>query len=251
MLAANVCAAEFLETHKQKFLYRVHEGPTPEKLEALREFLKSFGLQLKGGDKPHPKDYANLIEASRDLPEAILIQNVLLRSLRQAVYSPENKGHFGLAYEAYAHFTSPIRRYPDLLVHRAIKIALKGRKEVLKANFVDLGHRCSESERRADEATREVDAWLKCHFMKDKVGNRYKGTVSAATGFGLFISLDGLYVEGLLHVSELGRDYFRFDPVKHQLLGERSKQRYRIGDKIDVRVARVDIESNKMDLVLA
>ena len=250
MLAANVCTANFLLESEHATLFRVHEGPTPEKLKALREFLKGFGLQLGGGEKPRPLDYANLLASVKHRPDLGLLQTVLLRSLRQAVYSPENAGHFGLAYEAYAHFTSPIRRYPDLLVHRAIKAVLEKRRYT-GANWVEVGRHCSETERRADEATREVDAWLKCHYVRNRVGEEFAGTITAATGFGIFVSLDMLFVEGLIHVSELGRDYFQFDAIRHQLLGERTGQRYRIGDKLSVRVARVDLETSRIDLVLA
>ena len=250
MLAANVCAANFLKEHEHSTLFRVHEGPTPEKLKALREFLKGFGLQLGGGDKPRPLDYANLLASIRHRPDVGLLQTVMLRSLRQAVYSPDNEGHFGLAYEAYAHFTSPIRRYPDLLVHRAIKAVL-GRRKYSASKWDEAGRHCSETERRADEATREVDAWLKCHYVRDRVGEEFEGTVTAATGFGIFVALDALYVEGLVHVSELGRDYFQFDATRHQLLGERTGQRYRIGDKLRVKVARVDLETSRIELVLA
>lgn len=250
MLAANVCAANLLQKNEHATLFRVHEGPTPEKLKALREFLKGFGLQLAGGEKPRPLDYANLLASIKDRPDAGLLQTVMLRSLRQAMYSPENAGHFGLAYEAYAHFTSPIRRYPDLLVHRAIKAVLEGRKYAA-SNWSDVGRHCSETERRADEATREVDAWLKCHYVRNRVGDEFAGTITAATGFGIFVSLDELFVEGLVHVSELGRDYFQYDATRHQLLGERTAKRYRIGDKIKVRVARVDLETSRIELVPA
>jgi ribonuclease R len=250
MLAANVCTANFLLENEHDTLFRVHEGPTPEKLKALREFLKGFGLQLGGGEKPRPLDYTNLLASVKHRPDAGLLQTVLLRSLRQAVYSPENAGHFGLAYDAYAHFTSPIRRYPDLLVHRAINAVLEKRRYA-GANWVEAGRHCSETERRADEATREVDAWLKCHYVRNRVGEEFAGTITAATGFGIFVSLDLLFVEGLVHVSDLGRDYFQFDPIRHQLLGERTAQRYRIGDKLNVRVARVDLDTSRIDLVLA
>ena len=250
MLAANVCAANFLQENEHATLFRVHEGPTPEKLKALREFLKGFGLQISGGDKPRPLDYANLLASVKDRPDVGLLQTVMLRSLRQAVYSPDNEGHFGLAFEAYAHFTSPIRRYPDLLVHRAIKAVL-GKRKYLASKWEEAGRHCSETERRADEATREVDSWLKCHYVKDRVGEVFEGTVTAATGFGIFVALDAPYVEGLVHVSELGRDYFQFDATRHQLLGERTGQRYRIGDKLKVKVARVDLDTSRIELVLA
>ncbi len=250
MLAANVCASDFLHKHKQPMLYRIHEGPTPEKLAALREFLKGFGLSLSGGDTPHAKDYARLLARVKDRPDAQLLQTVMLRSLQQAVYSPDNVGHFGLAYESYTHFTSPIRRYPDLLVHRAIKAVLK-RKRYTPGDWHVLGAHCSMSERRADDATRDVVSWLKCYYMRDKVGEAFMGSVSAITAFGAFIALDELYVEGLLHISELGKDYYHYDAARHELMGERTKKRYRLGDRLRVKVVRVDLDTTKIDFVLA
>src|SRR6266705_2858494 len=223
MLAANVCASDILSKRKHPALYRVHEGPTPEKLESLREFLKGFGLALDGGDKPTAKHYAKLLETVRKRPDVQLLQTVLLRSLQQAQYSPENVGHFGLAYEHYTHFTSPIRRYPDLLVHRAIKAVLSGGR-YNPGNWADLGSHCSQTERRADEATREVAAWLKCYYMRDRVGEEFEGSVSAVTSFGIFVALDEFYVEGLVHISELGQDYFHFDATRHQLNGDRTRK---------------------------
>ena len=250
MLAANVCASDFLKKRKQPMLYRIHEGPTTEKLAALREFLKGFGLTLSGGDTPQAKDYAKLLARVKDRPDAQLLQTVMLRSLKQAVYSPDNAGHFGLAYESYTHFTSPIRRYPDLLVHRAIKSVLK-RKRYTPGDWHVLGAHCSMTERRADDATRDVTNWLKCYYMRDKVGESFMGSISGVTAFGAFISLDDLYVEGLLHISELGTDYYHFDPIKHELMGERTKQRYRLGDRVRVKVVRVDLDTTKIDFVLA
>jgi ribonuclease R len=250
MLAANVCTADFLKKRKQPLLYRVHEGPTKEKLTALHEFLKGFGLSLSGGDTPEAKDYAKLLARVKDRPDAQLLQTVMLRSLQQAVYSPENAGHFGLAYEAYTHFTSPIRRYPDLLIHRAIKSVL-ARKRYNPGDWEVLGGHCSRTERRADDATRDVTNWLKCYYMRDRVGETFMGSVSGVTAFGAFISLDDLYVEGLLHISELGKDYFHYDAAKHQLMGERTKQRYRLGDRVQVKVVRVDLDTTKIDFVLA
>jgi ribonuclease R len=249
MLAANVCASDYLSDRKQPMLYRIHEGPTPEKLTALREFLKSFGLSLSGGDTPSARDYAKLLARVKSRPDAELIQTVMLRSLQQAVYSPDNVGHFGLAYESYTHFTSPIRRYPDLLVHRAIKAVLE-RRRYKPGDWHALGAHCSMTERRADEATRDVVNWLKCYYMRDKVGETFTGSISAVTGFGAFIALDDLYVEGLLHISELGNDYYHFDAIKHELVGERTKKRYRLGDRVRVRVVRVDLDTTKIDFVL-
>ncbi len=250
MLAANVCTANFLNEQKHAVLYRVHEGPTPEKLEVVREFFKEFGLDLGGGESPQAGDYAKLLKQVKGRPDMALLQTVMLRSLRQARYAPENAGHFGLGYEAYTHFTSPIRRYPDLLVHRAIKAVLNGKVYKPHEKWEALGEQCSMTERRADDATRDVEAWLKCFYIRDHLGSVFNGTVSSVTGFGLFVALDDLYIEGLVHVSELGTDYFHFDPTKHQMLGERTGKRYRLGDRVRVKVVRVDMESTKIDFVL-
>ena len=250
MLAANVCAAGYLQENHHTVLYRIHQGPTPEKLEALREFMKEFGLQLTGEDDPQAADYSKLLKRIKGRLDAGLLQMVMLRSLRQAKYEPENIGHFGLGYDAYTHFTSPIRRYPDLLVHRAINAVLQGKKYTPAQKWSELGAHCSMTERRADDATRDVEAWLKCFYMRDHLGSVFTGTVSSVTSFGMFVSLDDLYVEGLVHISELGKDYFQFDAAKHQLLGERTGQRYRLGDRVQVRVVKVDMESTKVDFVL-
>jgi ribonuclease R len=250
MLAANVCASDFLQSRDHPALYRVHQGPTPEKLVSLQEFLREFGLHLSGGETPHAKDYAKLLDQIRKRPDYPLLQTVLLRSLRQATYSPKNVGHFGLAYEAYTHFTSPIRRYPDLLVHRAIKAVLGG--EVYDpGDWAALGQHSSETERRADDATRDVEAWLKAYYMRDRIGEVFVGTISGVTGFGVFVTLDEVYVEGLVHVSELGNDYYHFDASRHQLTGERTGQRFRLGDRIDVKLVRADLETTRLDFVLA
>ena len=250
MLSANVCASDFLHDHEHPTLYRVHEGPTPEKLVALRDFLKGFGMGLPGGDKPHAKDYAKLLEEIKPRPDAQLLQTVLLRSLKQAQYNPENAGHFGLAYESYTHFTSPIRRYPDLLVHRAIKAVLLG-GQYKPGSWKDLGAHCSMTERRADDATRDVEQWLKCFYMQDRVGEVFDGTISGVTSFGIFVSLDGVYVEGLVHVTELGNDYYQFDPARHTMTGERSHHVYRLSDRLKVKIARVDLETSRIDFSLA
>jgi len=249
MLAANVCASDFLRSYGQRTLYRIHEGPTPEKLDALHGFLREFGLHLGGGDNPHAKDYARLLSTIRDRHDAQLLQTVMLRSLQQAVYSPDNVGHFGLAYESYTHFTSPIRRYPDLLVHRAIKAVLQG-KTYNPGDWKQLGIHCSLTERRADDATRDVEAWLKCYYMQDKINECFDGTVSGVIGFGIFVALDDIYIEGLVHISDLGSDYFHFNAQKHLLQGERTGRRFRLGDRVQIRVVRVDLQSAKIDFVL-
>ena len=250
MLAANVCASEFLQKKKHPTLYRVHEGPTQIKLEKLHAFLAEFGLHLAGGDEPHAKDYADLLAKVKGRPDEQLLQTVMLRSLHQAVYSPENVGHFGLAYESYTHFTSPIRRYPDLLVHRSIKACLAG-TQYKPGSWEAIGVHCSTNERRADEASRDVTTWLKCFFMQDHIGFEYDGVISGVTSFGIFVALNEVYVEGLVHVSDLGTDYFHFDAARHQMLGERTAVRYRLGDKVRIKVARVDLDTAKIDFVLA
>jgi ribonuclease R len=229
-------------------LYRVHDVPAADKVAALRDFLAELGLQLPGGEVPAPRDYAALLEKIRKRPDFALLQTILLRSLKQAVYSPGNVGHFGLAFESYVHFTSPIRRYPDLLVHRVIKSLLKNRT-YSDVDWDALGRHCSETERRADDASRDVEAWLKCFYMRDHVGETFSGTITGVTAFGLFVTLDEYFVDGLVHISELGRDYFQFDAARHMLLGDRTKKRYRLADRMRVKLVRVDVESRKMDLV--
>ena len=284
MLAANVCAADLLHRFDHPGLYRIHAGPTKEKLNQLRTFLKQTGLSLGGGDTPSASDYAELMPKIKARPDALLIQTMLLRSMQQAVYSPENIGHFGLSYESYAHFTSPIRRYPDLLTHRAIKAVLQGKRyapkgmdtsslntmlspaarkmqAVDKANgkkkaegdlaiWEALGIHCSANERRADEASRDVEAWLKCYFIRDKLGEEFTGTISSVANFGIFVQLDALYIEGLVHVTELGADYFQYDEARHELRGERTGIRYQLTDRVTVQVSRVDLDARKIDLRL-
>jgi ribonuclease R len=251
MIAANVEAAKFLAANEMPTLYRVHETPKEEKLADLRLFLSELGLDLPGGDKPEAQNYAMLLAAVRDRPDAHLIQTVMLRSLNQAVYSPDNKGHFGLALEEYAHFTSPIRRYPDLLVHRAIRHVLRSGKNsnfhYSLADMHSLGEHCSTNERRADEATRDVTDWLKCEYMMDKVGESFDGIVTSVLGFGLFVELADIYVEGLVHITSLRNDYYHFDAGKHTLTGEHSRKSYRLGDSVRVKVARVDLDDKKID----
>lgn len=254
MLMANVAAAKFLLKHKIPILYRVHESPPEQKLEDLHKFLKELSLSLGGGKEPEPSDYCRLLKTIANRPDAHLIQTVLLRSLSQAVYSPENIGHFGLAYPAYTHFTSPIRRYPDLLVHRAIRSLLQHKK------FIDYpydnermeyyGEHSSMTERRADEATRDALDWLKCEYMMDQVGEEFIGIITGVTHFGIFVELQDIYVEGLVHITSLKSDYYRYDPVHHRLCGERTNTMYRLGDQIKVRLVRVDLDSKKIDFDL-
>ena len=250
MIAANVAAARFLSRHRRRFLYRVHEGPTTEKAEELRAFLAPLGLRLGGGERPRPQDYARLVEGCRTRPDAELIHTVVLRSLAQAIYTPVNGGHFGLALAAYSHFTSPIRRYPDLVAHRAIKEVLSGGAPAASApaDMHALGEHASMTERRAEEATREVEFRLKCRYMQDRVGEVHSGRVSGVTGFGLFVTLEDFHVDGLVHVSALGADYFHHDPARHEMRGERSARVFRLGDRIEVVVSRVDPGERKIEL---
>ena len=282
MLAANVCAAGLLERAEHPGVFRIHARPTEEKLNQVRTFLKQHGLHLGGGDTPAASDYAALMQEVKLRPDALLLQTMLLRSMQQAVYSPDNIGHFGLSYEAYAHFTSPIRRYPDLLTHRAIKAILQGKRyhpkgidtsalntslspaarrmhaqdkdrkkhEGEMAVWEALGLHCSANERRADEASRDVEAWLKCYFIRDKLGEEFSGTISGIASFGIFVQLDGLFIEGLVHVSELGADYFQYDETRHELRGERTGIRYQLTDRVTVQVSRVDLDARKIDLRL-
>ena len=270
MLCANVATATFLQKHEIPALYRVHDAPPLERQEKLRAFLGELGLSLhKGKEGPTPKDYQALLEKIQGRPDFHVIQTVMLRSLSQAVYSAENHGHFGLNYEAYAHFTSPIRRYPDLLVHRAIRSVIRSRRDTPhvrregapsmpkariypydEAALEQLGEQCSMTERRADEATRDVVNWLKCEFMKDRVGETFPGVITAVTGFGLFVELTDIYVEGLVHVTAMPGDYYHFDPLHHRLSGERSGRSFRLGDSVEVRVMRVDLDERKIDFEL-
>ena len=290
MLAANVCSADFIQQGKHPGLFRVHEGPTAEKKDILRNYLKALGLGMSISDDPHTSEFQKIALATKDRPDAQQIHTMLLRSMQQAIYTPVNSGHFGLAYEAYTHFTSPIRRYPDLLVHRVIKSILEGRKyelpslptpgeahaklsKRLQKNKPGQGGRaerlpkvrmspaeqqaweaaglhCSANERRADEASRDVEAWLKCKYMREHLGEEYSGLVTAVTGFGLFVTLDNLYVEGLVHITELGGEYFRFDEARQELRGERTGIRYAIGTRVQIQVSRVDLDGRKIDFRL-
>jgi ribonuclease R len=274
MLAANVCSADFISGHKHPALYRVHEGPTPEKRVTLANYLKAMGLNLSLSEDPTPAEFQAIADATKDRPDAQQIHTMLLRSMQQAIYTATNSGHFGLAYEAYTHFTSPIRRYPDLLVHRVIKALLHGKRYHIDSGKLEdapvvrkggkpakphaqeaeqweaAGAHCSANERRADEASRDVEAWLKCRFMRDRLGSEFNGTVTAATSFGLFVQLDELFVEGLLHISELGGEYWRFDEARQELRGERTGIRYGAGTKLRVQVSRVDLDSRRIDFRL-
>ena len=255
MLMANVAAARLLLRKKIPTLYRVHERPSAEKLRELREFLAQLGLELGGGDEPTAADYSRLIERIRDRPDANMIQTVLLRSMMQAVYSAENIGHFGLAFPAYTHFTSPIRRYPDLLVHRAIRHLLtEKRADTFPYSFPEMatrGEHCSMTERRSDEATRDAADALKCEFMLDKVGESYQGVIVSVNSFGIFVELKDLYITGLVHITQLDHDFFHFDPIAHKLVGERTGKVYRLGDEVEVVVAAVNLDDRKIDLALA
>ena len=288
MLAANVCSADYIAQSKHPGLYRVHEGPTPEKKEILRSYLKAGGVGLTITDDPKPAEFQAIALATRDRPDALQIHSMLLRSMQQAIYTPTNSGHFGLAFDAYTHFTSPIRRYPDLLVHRVIKAILAKEKYQLpvlptpgeahaklsrrlekglasklgapgekpqKLSAEGLawqaaGLHCSANERRADEASRDVEAWLKCKYMREHLGEEYGGVVTAATSFGIFVTLDAMYVEGLVHITELGGEYFRFDELRQELRGERTGLRYAIGTRVRVQVSRVDLDGRRIDFRL-
>jgi len=274
MLAANVCSADFIARAKHPALYRVHEGPTPEKKVLLQNYLRALGLGLSVSDDPKPAEFQAIAAATKDRVDAMQIHTMLLRSMQQAIYTGANSGHFGLAYEAYTHFTSPIRRYPDLLVHRVIKALLAGKRYRLvtgksnpapsnrkapklvkpakpptaeEATWEVAGAHCSANERRADEASRDVEAWLKCRYMREHLGEEFAGTVSSVTSFGLFVTLDALYVEGLIHITELGGEYYRFDEVRQELRGERSGVRYSVGSRVRVQVSRVDLDGRKID----
>ena len=292
MLAANVCSADYIMQSKHPGLFRVHEGPTPEKQEILRNYLKALGLGMNIGDNPKPGDFQAIASATKDRPDAQQIHSMLLRSMQQAIYTPVNSGHFGLAYDAYTHFTSPIRRYPDLLVHRVIKAILgqtkyqlpvlptpgeahaklakrlqKGQTSRIPKQAGEPDHKpqklgpemlaweaaglhCSANERRADEASRDVEAWLKCKYMREHLGEEYGGVVTAATNFGIFVTLDAMYVEGLVHITELGGEYFRFDEARQELRGERTGTRYAIGTRVRVQVSRVDLDGRRIDFRL-
>ncbi len=255
MLAANVAAARHFERKKIPAIYRIHDLPSQEKLSDLREFLGQLALKLPSGGKPVAADYAQLLREVKDRPDRALIQTVLLRSMQQAMYSAENVGHFGLAYGAYTHFTSPIRRYPDLIVHRIIKHLLADGTaadlDYSKSDLQQIGEHCSGTERRADEATRDANDWLKCEFMQDKLGEQFDGTITSVTSFGIFVQLDAIHIDGLVHITALDNDYYHFDPIGHRLQGERSGNVYRLGDRLRIQVAAVNLDDRKIDFVLA
>lgn len=268
MLIANVATAQFLLAQQLPIVFRVHDGPSAQRLENLRAFLGELSLELAGGEAPTPHHYQQVLSQIAEREDAGVIQTMMLRSLSQAVYDPENRGHFGLHYDAYTHFTSPIRRYPDLLVHRAIRHLIRskkanaqvrrvvGAKALPKAEvfpytdveMLQLGEHCSMTERRADDATREVQAWLKCEFLRDKVGEVYSGVITAVTSFGVFVELRDLFIEGLVHISALPGDYYHFDQAKQRLVGEHSRKVFQLGGVVTVRVARVDLDERKIDL---
>ena len=254
MIAANVAAARFLGRHKMPTLYRIHATPAGDKVTDLQEFLNELGLGLRGGRKPSAKDYSAVLEMARGRPDEHLINTVLLRSMPRAEYNPDNIGHFGLAHEDYAHFTSPIRRYPDLLVHRAIRHITAGKKaKGFRYSLDDMqgfGEHCSTTERRADDATRDAVDWLKCEFMLDKIGETYAGIITSVTSFGIFVELQDIYVEGLVHVTALGNDYYHYDPMRHRLMGERSNRIFRLGDQVTVKVVQVNLDDRKIDFEL-
>ena len=263
MILANVAAAKFVKKHKGEVLYRVHEAPSEQKLTQFKSFLAERGLSMGGGLEPKPSDYQAVMEMVANRPDAELIQIMLLRSMRQANYTPDNDGHFGLALEGYSHFTSPIRRYPDLILHRVIRSLLAKENGIAEDKWTKdggynyqlddldiLGEECSNTERRADEATRDVSDWLKCEFMQDHVGDTFDAVIASVTNFGLFVRLNNLFIDGLVHISTLGNDYYQYDPSRQQLIGEATKQIYQIGDQVTVKVAGVNLDDRQIDLLM-
>ncbi|CAM4005884.1 ribonuclease R [Xenorhabdus thuongxuanensis] len=265
MILANIAAARFVEKHHEPALYRIHDRPKEESILNLRSVFNELGLSLLGGMTPEPKDYAQLMKQVANRPDHELLQTMLLRSMKQAIYEPENRGHFGLALRSYSHFTSPIRRYPDLALHRAIKYLLAQEQEKCAVEhrgmptggwhndmeqMLQLGDHCSMTERRADEATRDVADWLKCDFMQDQVGNIFTGLITSVTGFGFFVRLNDLFIDGLVHVSTLDNDYYRYDNVGQRLIGESSGTTYRLGDEVEIRVEAVHMDERNIDFTL-
>lgn len=249
MLMANQATAKFLQKNNEDFLYRNHPKPTAEKVEVTRQFLSAIGLTLEGGIEPESKDFAKVLRNAKGREDENIIKTVVLRTMKQATYTPINDGHFGLAFEDYTHFTSPIRRYPDLLVHRAIKRVLKSKSRPPSKKMIELGAHLSMTERRADDASRDVEQWLKCEYMRDKVGENFNGIISGVAGFGLFVELSEVFVEGMISIRDLKDDYFIFDDVHHQLKGQNSGKIYRLGDMIKVKVASVSLDDRKIDFI--
>ncbi len=253
MIAANVAAAEILSDSEYPGIYRNHDKPDSEKLEALKQFLVDLGLPAKFSEPPTPESVALVLKMAHDRPDRQMVETMILRSLKLAMYSAENNGHFGLALESYCHFTSPIRRYPDLVVHRALKNKKARRRStpVTPCDLAEAAERCSFTERRAEEASRDVIAWLKCEFMRDKIGEEFTGYVSGVTNFGIFVTLADIFVEGLVHVTALPEDYYHFDEIKHELKGEKSRTKFRIGDKVSAKVLSVSLAERKIDFELS
>ena len=249
MLMANQAAAKFLQKNNEDFLYRSHPKPTAEKVELTQKFLTAIGLTLEGGIEPESRNFAKVLKQAKGRDDENIIKTVVLRTMKQATYTPVNEGHFGLAFEDYAHFTSPIRRYPDLLVHRAIKRVLNKSSREPSGKMIEFGTHLSMTERRADDASRDVEQWLKCEYMRDKVGENFHGVISGVAGFGLFVELSEVYVEGLVSIRDLKDDYFIFDDVHHQLKGQRGGKIYRLGDMIKVKVASVNLDDRKIDFI--
>ena len=249
MLMANQATAKFLQKNNEDFLYRNHPKPTAEKVEVTRQFLSAISLTLEGGIEPESKDFAKVLRNAKGREDENIIKTVVLRTMKQATYTPINDGHFGLAFEDYTHFTSPIRRYPDLLVHRAIKRVLKSKSRPPSKKMIELGAHLSMTERRADDASRDVEQWLKCEYMRDKVGENFNGIISGVAGFGLFVELSEVFVEGMISIRDLKDDYFIFDDVHHQLKGQNSGKIYRLGDMIKVKVASVNLDDRKIDFI--
>lgn len=251
MLMANQASAKFLNHHNEDFLYRIHPKPTAEKVEVTRQFLTAIGLTLEGGAQPDSKDFAKVLESAKDRDDENIIKTVVLRTMKQAVYTPANEGHFGLAFEDYTHFTSPIRRYPDLLVHRAIKRVLDKKSRNPSKKMLEIGAHLSMTERRADDASRDVEQWLKCEYMRDKVGDTFNGVISGVAGFGIFIELTDVFVEGMIAMRDMKDDYYIFDDIHHQLKGERTGKVYQLGDTIKIQVASVNLDDRQMVFVPA
>jgi ribonuclease R len=260
MILANVATAKFVLDHKMPGLYRAHDKPGEEKYRNFVTYLAELGIKLPFTEEPQSKDYSQILALVAGRPDQELIQTMLLRSMRQAVYQSECIGHFGLALEAYSHFTSPIRRYPDLVIHRVIKSILQaqehndannGYHQYTEEAVIELGEHCSMTERRADDATRDVSDWLKCEFMQDHVGDTFSGVISTVTNFGMFIRLADLHIEGLVHITSLGRDYYHFDDVRMCLTGENTGVKFNVGSVVEVTVAAVNLDEKKIDLVLA